>query len=159
MTAHPFASLVETTQQDAPEPADLVMADDDSLSFLAEGDARDRLRGLADTASLEDLRAGWRTAQQVRAWALDLCERVEAELDAGQPAEAVTMWLTGRGLPSGCLSWRPCASAAGHLPAPPSRRCCCCSNVRCTSCSTGWCPAVSGRSWRYRGYWHRPSAP
>ncbi|WP_406369708.1 hypothetical protein OG788_07835 [Streptomyces sp. NBC_00647] len=123
MTAHPFASLVETTQQDAPEAADLVTADDGSLSFLAEGDARDRLRGLADTASQEDLRAGWRTAQQVREWALDLCERVEAELDAGQPAEAVTMWLTGRGLPSGVSvletlrerRWTPSGAALSTL--------------------------------------------
>ncbi|NUK23684.1 hypothetical protein [Streptomyces lunaelactis] len=101
MPAHPFASLVETTQQDVPEAADLVMSDDGSLTFIPEGNARDLLRGLADTASLEDLTVGWRTAQQVREWGLDLCERVEAELDAGQPGEAVTEWLHGRGWPSG----------------------------------------------------------
>ncbi|MFJ8510239.1 hypothetical protein [Streptomyces avermitilis] len=47
MAAHPFASLVEATQQDAPEAADLVMADDGSLTFLPEGDAHGQLRGLA----------------------------------------------------------------------------------------------------------------
>ncbi|MGW3312084.1 hypothetical protein ACWDG9_36500 [Streptomyces sp. NPDC001073] len=99
--AHPFASLVETTQQDVPESADQVMADDGTFTFLPDGDARDYLRGLADTASVEDLRASWRTAEQVREWALDLCERVEAELDDGQLGDAVTLWLLGRGMPSG----------------------------------------------------------
>ncbi|MFF3663548.1 hypothetical protein [Streptomyces olivochromogenes] len=99
--AQPFASLVETTQQDTPQAADLAMADDGSLTVLPEGDARDQLRGLADTASMEDLRVGWRTALQVREWALALCDQVEAELDDGQPGEAVILWLTGRGLPSG----------------------------------------------------------
>jgi hypothetical protein len=101
MAAHPFASLVETTQQDSPDAANQVMADDGSLTFLPQGDVRDELRDLADTASLEDLAVGWRTAQQVREWALGLCGRVEAELDAGQPGEAVSEWLNGRGLPSG----------------------------------------------------------
>ncbi|MFJ4732521.1 hypothetical protein ACIP6V_09555 [Streptomyces sp. NPDC088770] len=83
IAVHPFASLVETTQQDVPEAADLVMADDGSLTFLTEGDARNLLRDLAETAALEDLAAGWRTAQQVREWALSFCERVETELAAG----------------------------------------------------------------------------
>ncbi|WP_415940095.1 hypothetical protein [Streptomyces sp. 039-1] len=61
--AHPFASLVETTQQDVPESADQVMADEGTFTFLPDGDARDYLRGLADTAPVEDLRVCWRTAQ------------------------------------------------------------------------------------------------
>ncbi|WP_369244472.1 hypothetical protein [Streptomyces sp. R41] len=101
MPVHPFASLVETTQDDVPEAADRVLAEDGSLAFLPDGDARDLLRALADTASLEDLATGWRTAQQVREWALDLCERVEGELDAGQLGEAVTQWVHGRQLLSG----------------------------------------------------------
>ncbi|MET8134113.1 hypothetical protein ABZV24_19515 [Streptomyces sp. NPDC005251] len=101
IAVHPFASLVETTQQDVPKAADLVMADDGSLTFLTEGDVRDLLRDLAEAAALEDLAAGWRTAQQVREWALSFCERVEAELDAGQAGEAVMEWLISRGLPSG----------------------------------------------------------
>ncbi|MEY2245987.1 hypothetical protein AB8A21_24175 [Streptomyces sp. BF23-18] len=101
MAVHPFASLVETTHQDVPEAADLVMADDGSLTFLTEGDARDLLRDLAEAAALEYLAAGWRTAQQVREWALAFCDRVEAELDAGEAGEAVTEWLLSRGLPSG----------------------------------------------------------
>lgn len=101
MTAHPFASLVETTQRDVPDAADLVLTDEGSLAFLPEGNASDHLYGLADTASLEELAFGWRTAQEVREWALSLCERVESELEAGQPGEAVAQWLNGRGLPSG----------------------------------------------------------
>jgi hypothetical protein len=123
MAAHPFASLVETTQQDVPEAAELVMADDGSLTFIPEGDARDLLRGVADTASLEDLAVGWRTAQQVREWGLGLCERVEAELDAGEPGEAVTEWLHGRGLPFGVSvletlrdrRWSPSSGALSAL--------------------------------------------
>ncbi|WP_405467128.1 hypothetical protein [Streptomyces canus] len=121
--AHPFASLVETTQQDVPESADQVMADDGTFTFLPDGDARDHLRGLADTASAEDLRLCWRTAEQVRQWALDLCDQVEAELDTGQPGEAVTLWLTGRGLPSGISvlqtlrerRWSPSSGAVSAL--------------------------------------------
>ncbi|MFJ3419604.1 hypothetical protein ACIPN8_25020 [Streptomyces sp. NPDC086082] len=101
MTAHPFASLVETTREDAPDAADKVLAEDGSLAFLPEGDARDPLRALADTAPLEDLAASWRTAQQVREWALDLCDRVEGELNAGRLGEAVTQWMHGRQLLSG----------------------------------------------------------
>ncbi|MFJ8143222.1 hypothetical protein [Streptomyces sp. NPDC096013] len=121
--AHPFASLVETTQQDVPESADQVMADDGTFTFLPDGDARDYLRGLADTAPLEDLRVCWRTAEQVREWALDLCERVEAELDDGQLGEAVTLWLIGRGMPSGISvletlrerRWSPSSAAVSTL--------------------------------------------
>ncbi|MFI0233381.1 hypothetical protein ACH4O4_27875, partial [Streptomyces sp. NPDC017086] len=72
-----------------------------SLTAIPAGDARDLLRDLAETASLEDLAIGWSTAMQVRAWALDLCERVENELDAGHLAEATLEWLWGRQLMSG----------------------------------------------------------
>ncbi|MFE3269951.1 hypothetical protein [Streptomyces sp. NPDC059215] len=121
--AHPFASLVETTQQDVPEAADQVMADDGTFTFLPDGDARDHLRGLADTASAEDLRVCWRTAQEVREWALDLCDQVEAELDDGRPGEAVTLWLVGRGMPSGISvletlrerRWSPSSAAVSTL--------------------------------------------
>jgi hypothetical protein len=37
----------------------------------------------------------------VRDWALDLCQRVEGELDAEQVGEAVMEWLHGRQLLSG----------------------------------------------------------
>ncbi|MEV6537278.1 hypothetical protein AB0M86_48500 [Streptomyces sp. NPDC051639] len=121
--AHPFASLVETTQQDVSESADLVMADDGTFTFLPDGDARDHLRGLADTASAEDLRVCWRTAQEVREWALNLCDQVEAELDDGRPGEAVTLWLVGRGMPSGISvletlrerRWSPSSAAVSTL--------------------------------------------
>lgn len=149
--AHPFASLVETTQQDTPEAADLVMADDGSLTFLPEGDVRDQLRGLADTASMEDLRVGWRTAQQVREWALDLCEGVEAELEHGQPGEAVTLWLAGRGLPSGISvletlrerRWSPGSGAFSALLLLFQRQ--------MYEVLDLLVPGASGRSWRSRG--------
>ncbi|WP_192582851.1 hypothetical protein [Streptomyces triticiradicis] len=101
MTAHPIASLVETTQQDVPEAAATMLADDGSLTLIPGGDVRDLLRNIADTAPLDALAAGWRTALEVREWALGLCARVEGELEAGRPGEAVTEWLHGRQLMSG----------------------------------------------------------
>ncbi|MFE2263590.1 hypothetical protein [Streptomyces griseosporeus] len=101
MAAHPIASLIETTQRDVPDAASRIFADDGSLTVIPDGDLRDLLRDLAETAPLEDLAVGWRTAMEVRAWALDLCERVESELDAGQLAEAALEWLCGRHLMSG----------------------------------------------------------
>ncbi|MFJ9729699.1 hypothetical protein ACIRP3_44010 [Streptomyces sp. NPDC101209] len=101
LPANPIASLVETTRSDVPEAASTVLADDGSLAFLPDGDLRDALRDLADTAPLDDLAAGWRTAVQVREWALDLCRRVEDELEAGQLGEAIEEWLHGRMLASG----------------------------------------------------------
>ncbi|MFG2785717.1 hypothetical protein ACGFY7_48860 [Streptomyces prunicolor] len=101
MAANPMASHVETTQADVPEAAASVLAEDGSLAFLPDGDPRDVLRALADTAPLEDLAAGWHTAVQVREWALDLCQRVEDELRAGQLGAAVEEWLHGRQLMSG----------------------------------------------------------
>ncbi|MEU7086902.1 hypothetical protein [Streptomyces achromogenes] len=101
MTVHPIASLIETTQQDVPDAAAKILADDGSLTAIPAGDVRDLLRDLAETAPLEDLAVGWSTAMQVRTWALDLCERVENELDAEHLAEATLEWLCGRQLMSG----------------------------------------------------------
>ncbi|WP_327596125.1 hypothetical protein [Streptomyces chartreusis] len=66
MPANPFASLVETTREDVPEAASRVLADDDPLAFLPEGDPRELLRDLADKAPLDDLADARRTAVQVR---------------------------------------------------------------------------------------------
>jgi hypothetical protein len=99
--AHPFASLVETTHEDALEFADTILADDNSLTILPNFDARDLLTELADTAPLNDLAAGWHAAHETRHWALDLCQRVEAELDADRLGEATTQWVLGRQLLSG----------------------------------------------------------
>ncbi|MFE9883346.1 hypothetical protein [Streptomyces sp. NPDC005784] len=123
MAANPMASHVETTQADVPEAASSILAEDGSLAFLPDGDPRDVLRVLADTAPLEDLAAGWRTAVQVREWALDLCQRVEGELEAGQLGTAVEEWLHGRQLMSGLSviatlrepRWTPSRSAFSAL--------------------------------------------
>lgn len=122
LPANPIASLVETTRSDVPEAASAVLADDGSLAFLPDGDLRDALRDLADTAPLDDLAAGWRTAAQVREWALDLCQRVEDELEAGQLGDAVEEWLHGRMLASGLSvietlreHWTPSKGATSAL--------------------------------------------
>ncbi|WP_206307373.1 hypothetical protein [Streptomyces sp. ICN441] len=98
--ANPIASLVETTQNDVPDIAE-VIAPDGTLALGPAGDARDLLRDLTDKAPLEDLAAAWQTVQRVREWALDLCMRVESELEAGQRGEAVAEWQTSRYLGAG----------------------------------------------------------
>jgi hypothetical protein len=109
--ANPIASLVETTQSDVPDIADKVLGLDGTLALGPVGDARDHLHDLADGAPLEDLAAAWQTVQRVREWALDLCTRVEKELDAGQRGEAVGEWqqpvLGGR------------SGSAQHVARPP----------------------------------------
>ncbi|NUK50121.1 hypothetical protein HRW14_07380 [Streptomyces lunaelactis] len=99
--ANPIASLVETTQNDVPDIADKVLGPDGTLALGPVGDARDLLRDLTDRAPLEGLAAAWQTVQRVREWALDLCVRVESELDAGQRGEAVAEWQISRYLGAG----------------------------------------------------------
>ncbi|MGW0827129.1 hypothetical protein [Streptomyces sp. NPDC002845] len=102
MEANPIASLVEYTEVDvSEETAAMVFDPDGGMVTVPDGDARDSLRILADAAPLEDLAAAWKAAQDVRDWALDLCDRVEGELEAGQPGAAVDEWTCGRLLLSG----------------------------------------------------------
>ncbi|MEW1699359.1 MULTISPECIES: hypothetical protein [unclassified Streptomyces] len=95
-TANPIASLVETTRKDVPAFADVILTDDNQLALGPVRDARDHLRDLAATAPLQDLVQAWKTAEDVRQWALDLCGRVEEELAAGQLGEAAVEWMNGR---------------------------------------------------------------
>ncbi|MGW7064947.1 hypothetical protein ACWGHM_41555 [Streptomyces sp. NPDC054904] len=95
-TVNPIASLVETTRKDVPEFADAILTDDNQLDLGFVGDARDHLRDLAATAPLQELAQTWKTAEGVRQWALDLCDRVEEELTAGQLGEAALEWMNCR---------------------------------------------------------------
>jgi hypothetical protein len=94
---HPIASLVETTTRDVPDSA--LLAPDAALTIVT-GDVRLVLRELAATASLEDLRAAWHAAREVRGWALDLCARAEEELAAATPGDATTEWWISRQTPA-----------------------------------------------------------
>ncbi|MEU1484553.1 hypothetical protein [Streptomyces sp. NPDC005752] len=98
LEVNPIASLVETTVRDVPHSP--VLGPDGSLTMLT-GDVRRALHELAATASTEDLRAAWHAARDVRAWALDLCARVEAELAARVPGDATMEWWISRQLPAG----------------------------------------------------------
>ncbi|MFJ9805401.1 hypothetical protein [Streptomyces wuyuanensis] len=98
--ANPIASLVETTQNDVPDIAEVV-APDGTMALGPVGDARDLLCDLTDRVPLEDLAAAWQTVQRVREWALDLCVRVESELEARQRGEAVAEWQSSRYLGAG----------------------------------------------------------
>ncbi|WP_331746037.1 hypothetical protein [Streptomyces virginiae] len=65
-TAHPIASLVETTRKDVPEIADTVLTADGHLALGPVRDARDHLRDLATTNPMEDLARAWKTAERER---------------------------------------------------------------------------------------------
>lgn len=95
-TAHPFASLVETTRDEVPEFADAILTDDGHLALGPPRDARDHLRDLATTAPPGDLALAWKTTERVRQWALELSTRVEEELAAGYLGEAAREWQMGR---------------------------------------------------------------
>lgn len=95
-TANPIASLVETTRKDVPEFADAILNDDNQLALGPARDARDHLRDLAATTPRQDLARAWKTAEDVRQWALALCAQVENELAAEQLGEAALKWMIGR---------------------------------------------------------------
>ncbi|TKA03065.1 hypothetical protein [Actinacidiphila oryziradicis] len=94
------------------------------MTTVPDGHVRDTLRLLADTASLDDFHAAWQTAQETRDWALGLCERLEAELDAGQLGDAFSEWTSGRWMLAGIYvmdvlrdrRWSPADHANSTLP-------------------------------------------
>ncbi|MEU0978012.1 hypothetical protein ACFYXN_17425 [Streptomyces griseus] len=100
---NPAASLAEYTVEDVADAAREVFLPDGGMSTVPDGDVRGALLGLAETASLEDLRDAWEVSGATRAWALDLCARVEAELGAGELGDAALTWLMGRAFVSGMV--------------------------------------------------------
>lgn len=100
---NPGASLAEYTVDDVPDAAQEVFLPDGGMSTVPAGDVRGALLGLAETATLEDLRDAWEVSGATREWALDLCARVEAELEAGELGDAALAWLMGRAFVSGLV--------------------------------------------------------
>ncbi|MEV3871630.1 hypothetical protein [Streptomyces sp. NPDC049906] len=100
---NPGASLAEYTVEDVPDAAQEVFLADGGMSTVPEGDARDILLGLAETAPLGDLRDAWAASGATREWALNLCSRIEAELEAGELGDAAFEWLMSRTLVSGMV--------------------------------------------------------
>ncbi|MFF4234046.1 hypothetical protein [Streptomyces sp. NPDC001820] len=96
---NPLAYLAESTFQDAPD-AHAVFDPAGGFSIVPAGDVRETLRELVDTAPLDDLYTAWEASQGVQDWALELCDRVEAELDADRLGEAAVEWMQVRMLPS-----------------------------------------------------------
>jgi hypothetical protein len=92
------ASMLEYPD-DAPRLADI--NDGNGLSLLPAGDARDDLNRVVSEASLAQLRAAWQAADDMKRWAVALCDTVEAELDglaAGQPSPeypGLQQWFFG----------------------------------------------------------------
>jgi hypothetical protein len=91
--ASPVASWLEHPDGPGRDPAEIGNAA--GLSLLPTGDVREHLQNVIDQATIEQLRAAWQAAGEMRQWALALCEAVEAELDAGTPGDAAKAWMTG----------------------------------------------------------------
>ncbi|SCD47233.1 hypothetical protein GA0115237_1022101 [Streptomyces sp. ScaeMP-6W] len=100
---NPAASLAEYTVDDVPDAAQEVFLPDGGMSTIPDGDVRGALLSLVKTAPLEDLREAWEVSGTTREWALDLCARVEAELEAGELGDAALAWLMGRAFVSGLV--------------------------------------------------------
>ncbi|MEV5677948.1 hypothetical protein [Streptomyces sp. NPDC052179] len=100
---NPGASLAEYTVEDVPDAAREVFLPDGGMSTVPDGDVRGALVGLAEAAPLEDLREAWEVSGATREWTLDLCARVEAELEAGELGDAALAWLMGRAFVSGLV--------------------------------------------------------
>ncbi|WP_432064500.1 hypothetical protein [Streptomyces sp. C10-9-1] len=120
---NPGASLTEYTVDDVPDAAQEVFLPDGGMSTVPDGDVRGALLSLAETATLEDLQDAWEVSGATRDWALNLCARVEAELDAGELGDAALAWLMGRAFVSGLVlmaqvgdhHWSPTDRASDSL--------------------------------------------
>ncbi|WP_435600762.1 hypothetical protein [Streptomyces sp. C10-9-1] len=120
---NPGASLAEYTVDDVPDAAQEVFLPDGGMSTVPDGDVRGALLSLAETATLEDLQDAWEVSGATRDWALNLCARVEAELDAGELGDAALAWLMGRAFVSGLVlmaqvgdhHWSPTDRASDSL--------------------------------------------
>lgn len=100
---NPWASLAEYTVDDVPNLAQEVFRPDGGMSTVPDGPVRDTLLRLVEAAPLEDLRDAWAASGATREWALDLCARVEAELEADELDGAAFEWLMSRTLTSGIV--------------------------------------------------------
>lgn len=89
--ASPVASWLEYPDGPGRDPAEI--RDGAGLSLLPTGDVREDLLRVIDEAELDQLRAAWRAAAEMRQWALDRCRTVEAELDTGVLGEATVAWI------------------------------------------------------------------
>ncbi|MFB6392391.1 hypothetical protein [Polymorphospora lycopeni] len=96
--AVPVASMLEYPDDD-PQLAHI--NDGHGLTLLPTGDARVDLDRIVTEASLTQLRAAWQAVDDMRRWAVSLCDTVEAELDglaAGKPLSecaALQQWFLG----------------------------------------------------------------
>ncbi|WP_258047232.1 hypothetical protein [Streptomyces sp. SM13] len=100
---NPWASMAEYTVEDVPDLAQEVFLPDGGMSTLPNRPVLDTLLRLAETAALDDLRDAWEASGATREWALDLCVRAEAEIEADVLDDAAYAWVMGRTLAPGML--------------------------------------------------------
>ncbi|MEV8129482.1 hypothetical protein AB0P07_36645 [Streptomyces sp. NPDC085944] len=100
---NPWASMAEYTVVDVPDLAGEVFPPDGGMSTLPDRPVLDTLLCLAETATLDNLRDAWKASGATREWAIDLCVRVEAEIEANLLDDAAYEWMMGRTLGMGML--------------------------------------------------------
>ncbi|MFJ6011303.1 hypothetical protein [Streptomyces sp. NPDC092952] len=117
---NPWASMAEYTLEDVPDLAQEVFLPDGGMSTLPDRPVLDTLLGVVERAALDDLQDAWETAGAAREWAVDLCTRVEAEIEANVLDDAAYTWLMSRTLAPGMLlmvdvnnrHWSPATQAS-----------------------------------------------
>jgi hypothetical protein len=92
--ASPFASMIERGGE-ASDADPRIVDETGAIVFMPSGDMRSYLAKLLDGAAVHELRRGWTTAGEVRAWALDLCAATERELDERVAGPATVEWVSG----------------------------------------------------------------
>ncbi|MFE1749211.1 hypothetical protein ACFW88_01420 [Streptomyces anandii] len=100
---NPWASMAEYTVEDVPDLGEEVFPPEGGMSTLPDRPVLDTLLHLAETAPLNDLREAWEASRANRDWAMDLCARVEAEIEANVLDDAAYEWVMGRALAPGML--------------------------------------------------------
>jgi hypothetical protein len=93
--AAPVASRMEYGWPGNDEDAATLLTENGELATVPHVDLRDHFRELAADSPLADLRDAWQAAEQLRHWAVALCDAVERELAEGRPGPACEEWWIG----------------------------------------------------------------
>ncbi|MEV0584002.1 hypothetical protein [Nonomuraea sp. NPDC050310] len=88
----PAAEDLELRWPGSEQEAERLLTPEDGLAFVPDGGLKEILRGLARETSFPDLRQAWQIAAHRPVWAVDLCDRVEAELATRESTEALSEW-------------------------------------------------------------------
>lgn len=88
----PVAEDLELGWPGSEQEAERLLTPEGGLASVPDGGLKDILLGIAGEIPLPDLLQAWRTAAHLPIWAIDLCDRVEAELATRESSEALSEW-------------------------------------------------------------------